>query len=143
MTTTKTKLLVTLPPSLQDSIKAYLNIELDEGEDINEVTALKRYSVLHRVGTLYPVALLHGEDIPIFLEIARILSVRNIWMLCGRLLRPTRFLEHEHAYVVEDTNGWHTCQPGSETDHTPLNKYTNSKGDITVFLKYRICANRC
>lgn len=143
MAKTKGTSLITLPLSLQDSIKAYLHTELDEEEEVTEVTALKKHSVLYKVGTLYPVALLHGEEIPLFFEVVRILSIRNVWVLCGKLLRPTSFLKHEHAYVVEETSSWHTCQPGSETDHTPLNKYTNSKGDTTVFLKYRISANKC
>ncbi|CAN7941621.1 unnamed protein product [Ixodes hexagonus] len=139
---TKTASLLSLPPSLRDSIEDYLQTKLDGEDQATEVSALKRYSVLYRVGLLYPVAILHGEEIPLFFEIVRIINIRNLWMMCGKLLRPTRFLKHEHAFVVEETRDWHTCQPGSEIDHTPLDKYINSNGDTTVFLKYRISGNK-
>ncbi|XP_042149023.1 uncharacterized protein LOC121837494 [Ixodes scapularis] len=143
MAAAKEAAFMTLPTSLQESVKAYFDTEFDEQEIMVEVKALKKGSVMYKVGLLYPVALLHAEEIPLFFEIERIINVRGLWMSCGKLLRPTHFLEHEHAYVVKETSDWHSCQPGSEIDHTPLNKYANSKGDITVFLKYRISGNKC
>lgn len=141
-TATKTKTFVTLPPALRETIKSYLDAEIDDTEVVAQVKTLKKHSVLYRVGMLYAIALLHGEGIPLFFEIYFILSIWNLWILCGKLHRPTRFLSHEHSFAVDETNDWHTCRPGSEIDHTPINKYTNSKGNNTVLLKYRISANK-
>ncbi|KAM7301544.1 uncharacterized protein ISCGN_017063 [Ixodes scapularis] len=77
---------MTLPTSLQESVKAYFDTEFDEQEIMVEVKALKKGSVMYKVGLLYPVALLHAEEIPLFFEIERIINVRGLWMSCDNEL---------------------------------------------------------
>ena len=80
-------------------------------------------SVKYACKDVFIVDYLHAEDISLFFLIKYILNINTQWLLCGKLLVPTCYDTHLHAFRVKFDQDWSVIKPGQEMDHQSLDLY--------------------
>ena len=97
---------------VQGSKDAFINMQRVSGVFVD--------SVKYACKDVFIVDYLHAENIPLFLLIKYILNVNTLWLMCGKLLIPTVYDSHLHAYRVSVDLDWSVIKPGQEMDFQSL-----------------------
>ena len=79
-------------------------------------------TVKYAAGDFFILDVVHGEQIPLFVKITQILSVRTNWVLVGKLYVTVEFKSHLHAYHISETDELLVFKPG-EVDYHALDSY--------------------
>lgn len=129
-----------LPADLQRMLTRKVR-SMDITFSVNDIlwkyTGIVKDNVTFSVNDCFIVELLHGEEIPLFVEIKYIISTRGIYLLCGCVVIPEQFVSHMHAYQVKKTGDWLVFEPGEQLNHHALDIYK----DLEVYyipLRYRV-----
>lgn len=130
-----------LTRDLQNAIQTSIigSSYIDENETVWQLTSCTHDHVQYRAGNILVLDIVHSEDIPVFLKITHCIKIRDLTLLSGRIHFAQRFLEHYHAYVVQDSGDTIAICPGQEQDHQSLDMYTTNEGLQMVVLRYHPC----
>jgi len=100
-----------LSHNVQESIAQALKEAFESSEGVISAKCLSANNAVYKVQGIYILNVIHEEKVPLFLQVKHVFSVRNVWVLCGRMLVPQRFDVHIHAYEVVTDSSWITCRP--------------------------------
>jgi hypothetical protein len=92
-----------------------------------------------KVGQYIVLDLVLAEDIPRFVYVKHILSVRGMWLVCGTVYDVCRFDRHLHAYIVQTDCKWAVFRPGQNVDFQCLSAYSH-KGDAVIILQHAVAS---
>ena len=107
-----------LPEAVKESVSASTGEDFADLEDITVVTHLAVDNIMYKADGVYVLGTVAEEVVPLFVNIKHILSVRDSWILCGRLLTPCFFSSHFHAYLVTEEESFILFRPGQLADHS-------------------------
>lgn len=92
-------------------------------EVLQRVSSVSVNTVKYALGDVFVVGHVHTEAVPLFFKTKYILNVDTLWVLCGKLLIPSSYESHFHAYHVTVDRDWTLLNPGNELDHQALDTY--------------------
>jgi hypothetical protein len=127
-----------LPTEVRLSIQNELDEDFADNEVISSVQCLSVDNIIYKVKYAYILNVVEEEHVPIFLIVKYIICIRNVWVICGRLLIPNLFNVHMHAYNVVEDCTWVTCRPGDFRDHS-IQDYFEHDNSLFVSLRYACC----
>lgn len=91
-------------------------------------------TVRYCIGDFLIIDLLEGEQIPLFVQVLKILHFRSSWFLVAKVFATVAFSSHLHAFHVEETDNTVILKPGDEMDFHPLDCYRCSGNDHIAVL---------
>ena len=109
-------------------------VELIRGQhNVDDCPAMRTVNVLHKECHEYAVHDIYvldkvDSDV-IFCMIEHIVLINAEWLLCTKLLKPIRFIEHFHSYSVKEV-GRRIVRPNNLRSHKPHDMYV--VGDINL-----------
>ena len=106
-----------LPPLTHELIALKTGCIPTDKEQIWKAETLTVDTVCYKKNDFFITDTVHKEQIPLFHKVFHIIQFRSSWLICAKLFMPTRFVNHIHAYEVEDTGQWIVLRPGEELDY--------------------------
>lgn len=122
---------------LPEHVLTYLrNLQtvLTDEDELWMTKALLVDTVRYCIGDFLIIDLLEGEQIPLFVQVLKILHFRSSWFLVAKIFATVAFSSHLHAYHVEETDDTVILKPGDEIDFHPLDCYQCSGNDYIALL---------
>ena len=106
-------------------------------EIVSSTKSLSVQGLSMKVGGYMVYDVVDVEEVPVFVHIKYILSVRGDWFVCGILQHPSHFVSHLHAWAVVSTEQYVVVRPSEMPDFQSLSSYKYGSEEV-VILTHRV-----
>jgi len=106
-------------------------------EIVSSTKSLSFQGLSIKVGGYMVYDVVDVEEIPVFVHVRHILSVRGDWFVCGILQHPSHFVSHLHAWTVVSTQKYVVVRPSEMPDFQSLSPYKYGPEEV-VILTHRV-----
>lgn len=120
---TSTHTLLSSPPLELQRCLADVQGSEDAFKSMHRVSGVIIDIVKYACKDVFIVDYLYAEVITLFFLIKYILNINTQWLLCGKLLVPTFYDSHLHAFRVKVDQDWSVIESGQKIDCQSLDLY--------------------
>ena len=106
-------------------------------EIVSSTKSLSVQGLSVKVGGYMVYDVVDVEEVPVFVHIRHILSVRGEWFVCGILQHPSHFVSHLHAWTVVSTEQYVVVRFSEMPDFQSLSTYKYGSEEV-VILTHRV-----
>lgn len=128
---------VDLPVELRQCLCTVLQVDICDSEQLSSVSSLSRDCSYFKLNCVYVLGVVEEESVPVFLYVKKIICVRDVWLVCGKLLVPVTFKSAYHAFAVEANTEWLVVKPGQLLDHIKHDVF-HMDGQQYVSMRYAV-----
>lgn len=126
-----------LPADLVQVLAAQTGYMIGVDEVVSPTKSVSVQGLNIKVGAYMMHDVVSVEEVPVFVHIKCILSVRGGWYVCGMLQHPAHFVSHLHAYAIVSNKHYVVLRASEMRDFQSLSAYQYGSEEVLI-LTHRV-----